>query len=147
MTLRDTSIKIHKGVDADNCICNLYNGLENVTKLKDFLGINSLDEHSCTARSATSRGVLTARANRRLRSTTGQYLTPAQSLTFVGPALVNAMPPSYFDLANARSVGGHWWLGAYVFHLNMSLEARSPDFVWCSETCCFNWLVYVTMRA
>ena len=35
--LRDTSTKVHSGVDADNFIVNFCNDLGNVTKLKEFL--------------------------------------------------------------------------------------------------------------
>ena len=42
--LRDTSAKIHSGVDADNFIVNFYSDLKNVTKLTEFLKTNSPDE-------------------------------------------------------------------------------------------------------
>ena len=42
--LRDTCTKVHSSVDADNFIVNFYIDLENVTRLKEFLETNSLDD-------------------------------------------------------------------------------------------------------
>ena len=89
MPLRDTSSKVHRGVDDNNFIGDFCNDLESVTKLKEFMETNSPDEPTemhGAVRDITP-GVLVARASRRLRGTKRPNLTAAQSSTLLGPPL------------------------------------------------------------
>ena len=87
--LRDTSSKVHRGVDAKNFIGDFCNDLGGVTKLNEFMETNSSDEPTemhGAVRDITP-GVLVARASRRLTGTKRPYLTGAQSSTLLGPPL------------------------------------------------------------
>ena len=103
--LRDTSTKVLKQCrGANNFIRAFYNDLVNVTySLNEFFGdpASLMNPQRCMARSATSRGMLVARTSRWLRSTSRTVLDTCAILEIVGPALANAIPPSYCDLANA----------------------------------------------
>ena len=82
----DTSTKIYSSVDANNFMSDFYNDMENVTKLKELLEITSPDEPT-EMHGAVRDITRSVRASRRLRSIEGQYLTPARSLTLLGPPL------------------------------------------------------------
>ena len=85
----ETRTKVDYSADAENFIGDFYDDLGNVTKLQEFMETNSLDEP--TVMHGAIRTVHVARAGRRQRNTSRQYLTPMQSLTLFGPAHANAM--------------------------------------------------------
>ena len=71
-----------------------------------------MNPQRCMARSATSRGVLVARASRRLRSTQRPYLTAAQSST--RPCQCDVTVVLRPRERHECSHGGDRWLGAHA---------------------------------
>ena len=127
--LRDTSTKVHSGVDAEKCIVNFYNELGNATKLKDFLETSSPDEPTemhGSVRDITRSAYRACKSEAEMRQKTCQttVLDTIAIFDSVGPALANSMPPWYFDPRerHARSLDDERCLGAHVCRLNIFLD-------------------------
>ena len=99
--LRDTSIKVHSGVDADKFIVDYCNDMENVTKLKEFLETNSPDEPTemhGSVRDITRSAYRACKSEAEKRQKTCQttVLDTSAILDIVGPGLAK------FDAARPR---------------------------------------------